>query len=128
VLGQLQLADDLGEQQADDIRRDGEPEPGHDLLGHRRAAEHVPTLEHDRPEPGPCQVRGAHEAVVAPADDDRVVALGHLILLDHVSASATAAEQAASTVPSLEAPVYRAPRPAARFTTRYAPGSRTDLG
>ena len=77
VAGQVELADDLGPQQRDHVRADGELEAGEDLLGHRRSAQHVPALEHEHLAPGAGQVGGVHEAVVAAADDDRVVPLGH---------------------------------------------------
>ena len=48
VLGQLEVADDLGAEQADDVARDGEPEARDDLLGDRRAAEDVAPLEDQR--------------------------------------------------------------------------------
>ena len=74
--GQVQLADDLGPEQADDVREDREAEAREDLLGHRGAAEDVALLEDERLEAGPREVRRADQAVVAAADDDRVVALG----------------------------------------------------
>ena len=75
--GQLQLAHDLRPQQRDDVRGDAEPEAGDDLLGDRGAAQHVSALEHDHPHAGARQVGGGHQAVVATADHDRVVVLGH---------------------------------------------------
>ena len=72
---EVELPDDLRPEQRDDVREDREAEP--DLLGHRRAPEHVPLLQHDRLQPRPRQIGGAHQAVVAAADHDRVVALGH---------------------------------------------------
>jgi hypothetical protein len=77
VPGQLQVAHDLGAKQRHHVRRHAEPEPGHDLLGDGGAAEDVAPLQHDDAQPGPGQVRGADEAVVAASDDDRVVALRH---------------------------------------------------
>ena len=75
--GELELADDLGPQQAHDVARDAEPEAREDLLGDRGAAEDVALLEDERAQAGPGEVGGADEAVVAAADDHRVVALGH---------------------------------------------------
>jgi len=84
VAGQLELADDLRAQERDDVGGDAEPEPRHDLLGDGSASEDVPALEHDDAEPGACQICAADEAVVAAADDDRVVALLHRgAMLDH---------------------------------------------
>ena len=77
VPGQLELADDLRPQQRHDVREDREPEAREDLLGDGRAAEDWPPLEDERPQPGPREVGGADEAVVAAADHDGVVALGH---------------------------------------------------
>ena len=74
VLRQVELADDLGAEQADDVARDAEPEAREDLLGHRRAAEQVALLEDDGLQAGPGEVGGADEPVVTAADDDRVVA------------------------------------------------------
>ena len=76
VARQLELADDLGPEQRDDVREDREPEAREELLGDRGAAEDVALLEDERLQPGPGQVGGADEPVVAAADDDRVVALG----------------------------------------------------
>ena len=59
-----------------DVREDREPEAREQLLGDGRAAQDVALLEDERLHPGPGQVRGADQAVVAAADDDRVVALG----------------------------------------------------
>src|SRR5258706_8129401 len=43
-----------------------------ELLRHRRAADHVPTLEHRHLQPRPGQVEGADQAVVPPADQDHI--------------------------------------------------------
>jgi hypothetical protein len=77
VAWQVELADDLGPQQRNDVAEDREPKAREELLGDRRTAEDMPLLEHDCPHPGPRQVRGADEPVMATADHDRVVALGH---------------------------------------------------
>jgi hypothetical protein len=70
---QVQLADDLGAQQRDDVRRDGVLEAGIDLLGDRRAAEHVAPLEHEHLAARAGEIRRIDEPVVAAADDDDVV-------------------------------------------------------
>ena len=70
---QVELADDVGPEQADDVGADREGEARVELLAHRRAAQDVAPLEHEHLAPGPGQVGGAGEAVVAAADDDRVV-------------------------------------------------------
>ncbi len=74
---QLEVADDLWPEERHDVREDAESEPGEQLLGDRRAAEDVTLLEDHSLHPGPGQVGGADEPVVAAADDHRVVALGH---------------------------------------------------
>ena len=51
--------------------------PGEDLLGHRRPAEQLALLEDDGAQAGPGQVGRADQAVVAAADDQRVVRSGH---------------------------------------------------
>ena len=73
---QLELADDLGPEERDDVAEDAEPEAREQLLGDRGAAEDVALLEDERLHPGPGQIGGADEPVVAAADDHRVVALG----------------------------------------------------
>jgi hypothetical protein len=77
VARQLELADDLGAEQRDDVAEDGEPEAREDLFGDRGAAEHMALLEDERLHSRTGQVRGADQAVVAATDDDRVVALRH---------------------------------------------------
>ena len=70
---QVELADDLGPQQRDDVRADRELEAREDLFGDGRAAEHVPPLEHEHLAPRAREIGRVHEAVVAAADDDDVV-------------------------------------------------------
>ena len=77
VARQVELADDLRPEQRHDVREDREAEAREDLLGHRRAPEHVAALEHDGLQPRAREIGGADQAVVAAADHDRVVALGH---------------------------------------------------
>ncbi len=72
VFLELQLADDLRQEQADDVRRGRHFVAGPQLLGRRAAAQHVPPLEHAHLLPGLGQIRGAHQPVVPAADDDRV--------------------------------------------------------
>ncbi len=76
MLRQLQLADDLRAEQADDVREDREPEAREQLLRDGRAAEDVALLQDERLHPGAGQVGRADQAVVAATDDDRVVRLG----------------------------------------------------
>ncbi len=65
VARQLELADDLGSQEPNDVARDREAEPRDDLLGHRRATEDVPAFEDDRTEAGAGKVGRGDEPVVA---------------------------------------------------------------
>ena len=77
---QVEVADDLGPQQRDDVGADRELEAGEDLFGDRGAAEHVPPLEDEHLLPGPREVGGVDEAVVPAADDDDVVLRAHASL------------------------------------------------
>src|SRR5690606_18698164 len=77
MLREFQLADDLGPQQRHDVRADRELEAGEDLFGDRGAAEHMAPFEHQHLPPGPPQVRGRRQPVMATADDDGVVFGGH---------------------------------------------------
>ena len=79
---QLEIADDLGPQQRDDVAEHAEPEAGEQLFGHRGAAEDMPLFQDERLQAGASEVGGADEPVVAAADDHRVVALGQAVLLD----------------------------------------------
>src|SRR5437868_7032726 len=75
VLRQLELADDLGPQQAHDIGKDREAEAREHFLAHRRAADALAPLEYKNLAPRAREIGGAGETVVAAADDDGVVAL-----------------------------------------------------
>src|SRR5205823_1921865 len=77
VTVQLQVADDLGSEQAVHVSGGRDLEPGPELLGDAGAADDVPPLEHQYRHPGPRKVRGGDEAVVAGPDDDDVVRSGH---------------------------------------------------
>ena len=72
VLFELQLANDLRQKQADDVRGGRNFVAGPQLFGRRAAAEHMAAFEHADFVAGAGQIRGAHEAVVAAADDDRI--------------------------------------------------------
>ena len=85
VARQLQVTDDLRPQQAHHIREHAEAEAGEDLHRERGAAEDLPSLEHEGPEASPREVGTADEAVVAAADDDRVVASWHVLLARRAS-------------------------------------------
>jgi hypothetical protein len=76
VPGQLEVADDPGAQQRDDVGAAGELEPLVDLLGGGRAADLVTALEHQDLAAGARQVGRADQAVVPGADDHGVVDRG----------------------------------------------------
>ena len=67
--------DDVGAQR-DRMRQCRHAEAGRELVGHRRAAHLVATLEHQGLAPGAGQIGRGNQAVVAAADDDRTA---HLI-------------------------------------------------
>ena len=73
VAGQVEVADDLRPQQRHHVRRHRELEAGEHLFGDRRATEHVTTLEHEHLASCARQVGRTGQAVVAAADDDRVI-------------------------------------------------------
>ena len=65
--------DDPRVQDAHDVGEDRGAEAGRELLGHGGPAEDVAALQDQHLEPGLGEVAAADEAVVAAADDDRVV-------------------------------------------------------
>ena len=71
---QIEITNDFGTQQAYDIGKHRELEAGKDLFRHGGTADPGPALEHQHLFPGARQIGGRHEAVVASADHDRVVA------------------------------------------------------
>ena len=73
VARQVELADDLRAKQGHDVGADRDVKSGKDFLGDRRAAQHVPALEHEHAPARACQIRGVHQPVVAAADHDCVV-------------------------------------------------------
>ena len=73
---QFEVADDLRAQQADDVGELGEAIAGKDLLGHRRAADDVAAFQDHHLLAGARQIGAGDQAVVAGADDDRVVVVG----------------------------------------------------
>ena len=62
-----------GRSRLERVRERREPEARSQLLGDRRAADEVPALEDQRAQAGLGEVRAVRQAVVAAADDDRVV-------------------------------------------------------
>ena len=67
---QLEIADDLGAQQAHDIGKDGEPERREDLFTACGTADDVASFEHEHALAGTSKVGRADEPVVARADND----------------------------------------------------------
>ena len=84
VFGEFEIGDDPRVQEAHQIAEDGKLEAGHDLLGHRRAAEHGATLQHQRLQAGAREIGAAGQSVMAASDDDRVIALRHVSVLRHL--------------------------------------------
>jgi hypothetical protein len=78
VLGEAHVGNDLRLEQADGVAGDRVAEARVELLGHRGAADHVAALEQAHLEPGAGEVERADRAVVAGADDEGVVLLGHI--------------------------------------------------
>ena len=79
---QVEVADDLRAEERDDVGADRVLEARIDLLGDRRAAEHVAPLEHEHLAPRAREIRRVHQAVVAAADDDDIV-IGHMRTAEH---------------------------------------------
>ena len=70
---QVELADDLRPEEADDVRGDARLEARPNLFGDRGATQDVAALEDNDLQPGAGKVSGAGQAVMAAADDDRVI-------------------------------------------------------
>ncbi len=70
---EIEIADHFGLQQRNRVRRDRVAKARMELLGDRRAADDAAAFEHEHLEAGLREVRGADKAVVAGADQDRVV-------------------------------------------------------
>src|SRR5690349_19748461 len=77
VARQIEIANDLGSQQAHDIREHRKPEPRKDLFTDRCAADDFALFEYEHASAGSCEVSRAHETVVSAADDDGIVAGAH---------------------------------------------------
>ena len=71
-LGELEIMDDVGSQQAERVGERGEVEPRDQLFGDRRAADDVASLDDQRLQAGLGEVGAVDQTVVAAADDDRV--------------------------------------------------------
>ena len=74
---ELELAADAGIELIANMRAGGDAESRRELPRDRRAADPVRGLEHQHLAAGPGEVGGAHQAVVAGADDDDAVAVSH---------------------------------------------------
>jgi hypothetical protein len=76
MLVQLEVADDFRRQQPHEIGARGVAKPGQKLFRDAGPAGDVAALDHHCLEPCARQVSGAHQAIVAAADDDGVAGLG----------------------------------------------------
>lgn len=79
MAGEIEIADDLGAQQAVYVRGGGDPVTGPHLLSDACATRHVAPFEHQHSQPGAREVGGGDEAVMpgANADDDKVERAGY---------------------------------------------------
>jgi hypothetical protein len=77
VAREVEVADDLRPQQAHHVGEHREGEAREHLLARGRAAHALATLEHEHALSGAREIGRGHEAVVAPADHQGVVELGH---------------------------------------------------
>ena len=80
VLGQLQLVDDLGAEQAQGVGEGGEAEPWMQLLGDGGAADQMSSLEDECAQARLGEISPVDQAVVASTDDDCI----ELLLGRHV--------------------------------------------
>ncbi len=74
VAREVELADDLGVQQADHVGAGGRAEARDQLLGDRRAAHHAAPLDDRDAQPGIGEIVGGDEPVMARSDDDDILA------------------------------------------------------
>src|SRR5689334_15539263 len=72
VARQIEFANDLRSQQRDDIRTNREFKTGKHLFSDRRAAEHVPSLEHKNFLSGAREIRRVHQTIMTAPDYDDV--------------------------------------------------------
>src|SRR5450631_1231909 len=73
VSGQIEVANDLGPQQRDDVRANGKLEAGKDFFRASRSAKDVTAFEHEHFLSRFGQIGGVGEAVVASSDHDYVI-------------------------------------------------------
>jgi hypothetical protein len=74
---QIEVADNLGPEEAVDVCCCRNLEAGPQLLGDAGAAQNLSALQHQDLDTGFGQVRGSHKTVVTAADNDEVVRRGH---------------------------------------------------
>ena len=72
----IEIADDLGTKQRDDVGAHRELESRDDFFRAGSSTQHVPAFEHDHFLAGARQICGVHQAVVAAANNDYVVRIG----------------------------------------------------
>jgi hypothetical protein len=72
MLGQLEIRNHLGIEQADGVGRHRVAEARVKFLGHRGAAHHLAPLDHGHAQAGASEIGRAGKAVMARADDDDV--------------------------------------------------------
>jgi hypothetical protein len=70
---EIEVADDRRAKAADRVGQRRDADAWRELRRPGRTTERVAPLEDDRPKPGLAEVGSRHQAVVAAADDDRVV-------------------------------------------------------
>jgi hypothetical protein len=85
MLGESQIAHDLGVEQAHRVARGGVAEPRVKLLGDRRAADDRAPLDDPDAHPLLGEITRADEAIMASANDDDVVAARDAHLTPHAS-------------------------------------------
>src|SRR5690349_25086032 len=73
VTREIEFANNLRPQQRDDIRTNRELEAGENLFRHRRAAEHVPALEHEHLLARAREISRVNQTVMPAANHDDVV-------------------------------------------------------
>src|SRR5205807_8293610 len=67
--GQIEFANDLRTEQGNDVRANREFETRKDFFGYGRAAQYVPTLEHEHALARAREICRVHQTVVTAADD-----------------------------------------------------------
>ena len=82
VAREIEIANDFGPQERNDVGENREFEAGNDLFGDRRAAQHVALFEHQHLAPGARQIGRVHQAVVPAADNDYIVRRSHAMSAD----------------------------------------------